>query len=516
MRLPMLRAQVHRTRREILTMGGVNSSDNYREGDLRESRNLSARRWPYITVRRARQRQTGYEGVTALTAWGKLVAVRGTDLLYDGKKVGTVKAGEKQFAVVNTKMVIWPDKVYLDMKSRTVKPLGAAVTGSKATFTANTMKVTGWTDLTTLFHPGDGLTLSGCTTKKENNKDLVVKAVSKDTLTVGDNTFTTCTEASTAIKLERRIPELDFICESENRLWGCSGKEQTLYASALGDPTNFFVYQGLSTDSYALAVGTDGDFTGCCKLSSSVLFWKETRLHKILGSYPAEYSLYTYDIEGLQAGSHKSLQVINEVLFYMGIHGVYAYTGGSPTLISANFGQREFRDAVAGNDGNSYYLSVREGEGRHLFVYETEAGIWVREDETRAVDFARIGKELYLADGEGKVWLCDGGQEDPELQWTAQFCPFYETGKSGSAGGRRRYHRLLLRLELPKGSWVIAETREDAGAWRERGKVLGRTEDRVPLTLGVNRCDKLELRLRGKGPCTVLSIAREYSLGSDV
>ena len=38
-------------------------------------------------------------------------------------------AGKKQFAVVNTKMVIWTDKVYLDIKDQTVKPLAAELTG---------------------------------------------------------------------------------------------------------------------------------------------------------------------------------------------------------------------------------------------------------------------------------------------------------------------------------------------------------------------------------------------------
>ena len=55
-------------------------------------KNISARRYPYFSQRRARQVQSDYTGVTALTSWGKLVAVRGTDLLYDGQVVGTVTA----------------------------------------------------------------------------------------------------------------------------------------------------------------------------------------------------------------------------------------------------------------------------------------------------------------------------------------------------------------------------------------------------------------------------------------
>lgn len=513
--LPKLRANVRKYQQEIVAMGGINYSDQYRDGDLRDSLNLSARRWPYLTTRRDRQQQTAYEGATAMTAWEKLVVVCGTNLYYDGEVVGSVMAGEKQFAVVNTKMVIWPDKVYLDMPTKTVKPLGASASGSGAKFTGNSITVTGtgWPeDLTALFHTGEGITISGCTAQEKNNKDVVIRGVSADQITVSDNTFAEGTESGgTQITIERRIPDMDFICESENRLWGCSSAAQTIYASSLGDPTNFFVYEGLSTDGYALGVGSDGAFTGCCKLASAVLFWKENRLHKLLGSYPAEYSLYTYEIEGLQEGCHKSLQVINEMLFYLGIHGVYTYSGGTPSLISSNFGAKVFTSATAGNDGDSYYLSAVEASGqKHMFVYETRAGLWVREDDTKAVDFARVGRSLYISDEDGKVWLVDGAETGKALPWMAQFTPFYETIQ-----GRKRFSRLLVRLELPLGSWVIAESREDGGSWKACGQITGREHDVVSLRIPTNRCDKFELRLSGKGPCTILSVLREFSVGSE-
>ena len=275
MKLPQISYDVGTAQSEIVAMRGINYSDQLQDGDLRDSLNISARRYPYITTRRARAKQEGYEAATALTAWGKLIAVEGTNLLYDGEIVGQVTEGEKQFAVVNTRMVIWPDKVYLDMTSREVKDLGAKLTGSGATFTTSEMKVSGWGDLTLHFNAGDAITITGCTTQEANNMDIVIKSLTADTITVAADTFTAATEASTEVTLERKIPDMDFICESENRLWGCSNDAQTIYASSMGDPTNFYVYEGLSTDSYALAVGTEGDFTGCCKLTSSVLFWQD-------------------------------------------------------------------------------------------------------------------------------------------------------------------------------------------------------------------------------------------------
>lgn len=508
--LPFLNSTQPSAKKQIVSFRGINYSDQIQDGDLRDALNLSVRRYPYLSTRRARKKMEAYHGATAMFARGSLVVVQGTDLVYDGKVVGQVSAGEKQFAVVNTKMVIWPDKVYLDLNSNTVEPLGAKITGTGAEFAeAGTMTVTGWADLTEHFKVGDAITISGCAEEK-NNLDLVIKTLSATELGVGENVFTTASETG-SITIERKIPDLDFICESENRLWGCSSEAQTIYASSLGDPTNFFVYEGLSTDSYALAVGTEGDFTGCCKQTSSVLFWKETHLHKMLGSYPAEYAMNTYNIEGLQRGSHKSLQIINETLYYLGVHGVYSYSGGMPQLISENFGDKEFSNGVAGNDGDSYFLSVKDRDKFHLMVYEPRANMWVREDDTDAVDFARIGKDLYFLDRGGNVWLADSREDDPALPWMAQFTPFYET-----AQGRKRYSKLLVRVELPRGAWMKAEVRSDDGRWREIGKILGRDADSIPMQLPINRCDRFEVRLSGVGPCTIKTMMLEYMVGSDV
>lgn len=510
--LPNITYAMQKNKREILAMRGINYSDQLKDGDLADSLNLSARRYPYIATRKGRVKQEAYANVTALTAWETLVAVRGTDLLYDGAVVGQVTAGEKQFAVVNTRLVIWPDKVYLDLNTSTVKPLGASVSGSGAKFTTDTMTIA-WSsvDLTVHFKVGDAVTISGCTTNTANNKDVVIKELTATTLKVSENGFVAVTSEAGKVKVERVVPDLDFICESQNRLWGVSNEKQTIYASSLGDPTNFNVFEGLSTDSYALAVGSEGNFTGCIKLSSSVLFWKETKLHKVLGSYPAEYSMYTYEIEGLQAGCHKSMQIINETLLYMGLHGVYAFSGGTPTLMSANFGDHTFTNAVAGNDGDSYYLAVKEGNKNHLFVYETRSGIWVHEDNIHCTDFARIGKDLYMLQDNGDVLLTVGTEDEAGMEWLAQFTPLYETIQ-----GRKVHSKLQLRVEVPAGSYMIASVRCDGGPWREAARVVGKTNDAVPLRIIMERCDKFEFKLAGKGPCAILSILREFSVGSEV
>lgn len=509
--LPSLVADMPKQQREIVSMRGINFSDNFQDGDIAYSSNVSARRFPYISTRNQRARHGSYSQATAITSWGDLVVVEGTTVYYGGTAVtGSVTAGEKQFAIVNTKLVIWPDMVYLDLLTRELKPLAASASGSGATFAVDggnmTMTVTWNVDFTTKFQAGDCVKISGSSISA-NNTYIVITGVATKVLTFATKDGMEAGTATGTIHVDRDIPALDYICESENRLWGVSNADRTIYASALGDPSNFYTYEGLSTDSYAVAVGSEGDFTGCCKLGSSVLFWKETVLHKILGSYPAEYVMYSYTLDGLRAGCHKSLQVINEVLYYMGLHGVYAYTGGTPTLISLNFGNKDFTEAVGGNDGDTYYLSVRDGDAYHLFAYETKHGLWVLEEDIRVNGFARIGKDLYMLMDSGQIWLSDSGQPIAGLDWLVQFKPFYET-----ILGRKIHSKLLIRTELPAGSELNVFVRYDEGPWTKYAEIEGKTNDVTPIRIGLERADKFEIKLEGTGQCAVLNLYREYHL----
>jgi len=507
MYFPSLKYSEAAVKKQIVQFRGVNYSDNAQEGEFSACENLSCRRYPYLSQRRKRVAVGDYASPTAITAWNRFIVVDGTSLLCDGTKVGTVTAGEKQFAVVNTKLVIWPDKVYLDMSTLVLHPLAASVTAAGAVFTTNTITLTG-TALTSSFAVGDCITITGCTVKPANNKDVVITALTDTVITASADAFTAGTETA-AVTFSRRIPALDYICESENRLWGVCSADQTIYASALGDPTNFFVYAGVSTDSYAVAVGSAGDFTGICRLSTSVCCWKSNILHKILGSYPAEYALYTYGIAGVQAGSAKSMQVINDVLYYKAPDGVYAYSGGTPSLISSAFGNVRFSQAVAGTDGQRYCVSMHDGSAWSLLVYDTRTGLWLREDDTKAVDFCLYGGSLYMLSSDGSVYALDAGTGSETVSWSAVFAPFYET-----AHAKKYYSTLYLRLELGAGAYVSAETRCDGGLWEKAGTVRGKSTAILPVR--PRRCDKFELRLSGSGECAVLSLVRELRAGTEV
>ena len=193
---------------------------------------------------------------------------------------------------------------------------------------------------------------------------------------------------------------------------------------------------------------------------------------------------------------------------------MYAYAGGTPALISENFGTRRFRDAAAGTDGSRYYLSMADAATGEwgLWTYDPQRAVWLREDDTHAVDFTLLDGELLFLAGK-TAWRVGqtGGAADDDLPWSALFYPMDETlhNKKGAS-------RLLLRLELAPGAWVTAELREDDGPWRRWGTLHGQRRRSAVLTLLPGRCDTLQLRLSGSGRCVVKSLIREFVLGSEV
>lgn len=324
------------------------------------------------------------------------------------------------------------------------------------------------------------------------------------------------------VTVERRMPNMDFVIESENRLWGCrygvaAGGEvvNEIYASKLGDFKNWNCFQGVSTDSYIVSLGTDGAFTGAVNYLGYPLFFKENCIHKVYGSYPAAYQTQTVNCRGVQRGSEKSLAAVNEVLYYKSSSGVCAYDGSLPREVSAPLGDTQYHSASAGSLGNKYYISMADPEGvYHLFVFDTARGLWHREDSTRADFWCRARNELYFLDhGDGKIKTVLGTGEKAEeaVSWMAQ------TGSLGLTEADNKYvSRLNLRLRMDPGAKLTLFISYDGEDTWETVCTLECANLRsftVPVKL--RRCGHFRLRLEGRGDVHLYSIVQTVERGSD-
>lgn len=502
MNLPDMPMAEEKNRKYIVDFKGLNLGMGAQDGELADCWNLSTKEYPCLSQRGSREVKTTLTDPQAIFSRGELCYVDGTGFYYNGTLKGTVVAGPKQFAVIGGRVVIFPDKKMYNPTDDSFISLEASQTKTGVTFTDSALKAA---DAFSGFSEGDGLTISGCTKYPENNKTVIVREISGGTLTFYDNTFTAGAETGT-VTVSRTVPDMDFICESGNRLWGCGNGQ--IYASKLGDPLNFNVFDGLASDSFAVAVGSDGAFTGCIGYSTHIAFFKEDVVHKMYGTKPSNFQLTEGRIQGVQAGCDKSMVIINETLYYKSRAGIMAYTGSIPELVSGAFGAKRFGMATAGTDGERYYVSMQDGSTWGLYVYDVLRGLWIHEDSTHVLGFAAKEGSLYYLDSDsGELLRMEAGTGD--VVWSATMAEVNETVPE-----RKGYGKVFLRVELLSG-FMKVEANVDRAGWRQISTVRKPSKRVLQIPIIPTRCDCFQIRLSGNGRCRVHALVREFLYGSD-
>ena len=330
--------------------------------------------------------------------------------------------------------------------------------------------------------------------------------------------------------VRRKCPDIKFACESQNRIWACSKDGHEIYASALGNPYNFYDFSGLSTDSYAVNVGTDGEFTACISYLAHPLFFKENALHIISGSYPTNggeadgmsYSVAsTADFEGVEKGSEGSLSAINGLLYYKAPCGIVAFDGTATSLVSDALGYEKFKNAVSGTVDGKYYVSMQdENENSSLFVFDTELRTWCREDESTVLMFLNIGSELlFISAQNGKIYSvktndilnCDDYEKEDSFDWEC------ETGDIGLEYPNNKYiSRIQLRMKLEQGAGASVFVMYDSnGVWHNKGAISSKGTKTHLFPIVPVRCDHMRLKIRGRGDAKIISFAKLLEEGGD-
>ena len=331
---------------------------------------------------------------------------------------------------------------------------------------------------------------------------------------VSDDWIEGCVQAQTysltgsIITVKKPLPDLDYICESGNRLWGVSCAENRVYASRAGQVDSFYDTKG-KDGAWSMSFGSEDRFTAICAFGGGVCCFKETRLHKILGSTPSQFSVNDYSIEGVQQGCEKSLQVWGDTLYYKGVHGVYAYSGSTPKLISRPLGSEPLLNACAGTDGRIYYLSgVRGGEGVR-YTYDLLHKIWLKEAAEQTHAFACTGGEIYM--------LCSGGvyktgtSDKSATEFAVEFAPITEDTMA-----KKSYQKLLLRLQMAKNSQLNAYLKCDGGEMYQVYTHIPSSDTVVTVPIRPHRCDSFVIRLEGRGDIKLTGMQRECVLLSEV
>lgn len=326
------------------------------------------------------------------------------------------------------------------------------------------------------------------------------------------------------LKISRVCPNLSYVIEWNNRLWGASDEDNTIYASKLGDPTAWDYFNNTSMDSYYAEQGTNGSWTGCARYSSHLLFFKENYIHRVYGSAPSSFQTSIIEGFGVEEGSEESIATVNNMIFYKSPVGIMCYEGDNPYSISEKFGDWRFNNVVAGARNKKYYASIhmKDTDTYKIIVCDTGNGIWHIEDTLGVKIFRNFKNELLMVDNTGKNVLVVDAEDfgispvanDVSIPWEAVFGPFDEYIEN-----TKIYSRLQMRVELPKGSTFKVQIAMDKMSpseceWETITDITAEEKLTVIQPIVPRRCSRFFVKLSGVGKCRIDSLTRKFRQGS--
>lgn len=379
--------------------------------------------------------------------------------------------------------------------------------------------------------------------------------------------------AETCISFSRPIPRMDYMCEADNRLWGCRYGEDgngnfvnEIYASARGDFFRWIQGAADNDDSpVTFSIGTDGPWTGCVNYGGAPTFFKERCMHRIGGYGASGFYVQDTPVRGVMSGASDSLAVVNGVLYYYADGAVMAYDGSLPVSVSEKLSPLwKYKRAVGGALYGKYYLSlynesskmIDDDKGQKmrqppskcaLYVLDTERGLWHKEDDVEItcmatgeddLVFVKVGEETVknnsgvsyrrltytLSSICGTAQLNHNGdlganavhdwspEETKSIGWSAT------SGIIGLETPDKKYlSKISIRLCLSESdgasAWVEYDSEE---GWKPVGNVPQTNRMRtVTLPIIPKRCDHMRLMLEGTGNCKVYSITKTFTEAED-
>ncbi len=483
------------------------------------------------------------DGITGYTVKnGEIVYTTADGIYISGKKTEVkLSDGEKQLATLGAYILILPDGVLVNTADEpvsveyTAKP---ALYGELYEYNQNQTRPTlsiykllyldvpENSEALARYSVGDMVKISYSHAGKQRCLSAVISSVAKETYSadgcVSVNFDTTAysdthyfyTEKSkmTSFRvahikdayISSPIPEMDFIAEHNNRLWGCSSANHEVYCSKLGSAVEWGSYDGISTDAWAATVGSDGDFTGMCVYGGSVLFFKENCVHSVYGTKASNFTLSTIKLRGVQKGSGGSLCISDGLLYYKAPEGIFSFNGSASQRIDAKLGGDINCTAVMTANGRYIVMPASDGT---VYYYDKRYYAWYTRVLHNVRSAHEINGRLYavICDSDGKMAVVQlvGNDEDYESGESSEFCAV--SGELGRGSIFRIYSKLRMSLYHKKAEGekldVSLYISADNGEWR---KVYscdggGASDEEIAVAPIIPlRCRKIKIKICGE------------------
>lgn len=587
--------EVRTTKDTVNVFGGYNHNIAIADGELYDMKNMSSTNYPVLSPRQKRSTYKTCRA-NGIIAKDKLCYVDGTSLYVGNDRVNglTLSDTTKQIVSMGAYIVIFPDKAYVNTQDITDYGYLEVHNTTSGTVTYSMCNIDGdaYSDPTIDTKPPEkpnNMDLWIDTSKKPNalmqwsevqqmwvsiatsyvkiacngiadglnTQDAVKISGIKSSLTqlaslegqtsilwkvhkgsgtdyiVVQGIINTVSTQTTPLTVERTLPLMDYVTESNNRLWGCryglnkDGEQvNEIYSSKLGDFRNWNYFSGTSADSYVASCGTDGAFTGAISFLGYPLFFKENCIHKVFGNYPSNYQIKPTSCYGVMKGASNSLTICNDILMYKSRDGICVYDGSLPSIVSTALGDIKYSDAYAGYVGNKYYISMLMDSDNtwHLFAFDTQKKMWHKEDNLRVDMFCSYNGELYYIDHDTKHirtilgTVGDIDEEDVEWNATTSIIGLKRTeGRYTVASPNKKYiGQMLVRMSMDVGAEANFFIQYDSqGEWTNIAHLIGTSLRSFFVPIRPRRCDHFRIRIEGTGNVNIYSYTKIVEQGSD-
>ena len=514
MRLPYIDFKIRRETRGTSTFLGLNQQILAKDGEFADMKNISDRFFPCSASRQTRGSvQQTLKKPKALAYKNGLFYIDGTEAFYKESKKFDVSDTPKTVVGMGAYLCVFPDGILYNTNDGSIDHIVAEYKQTSAITFAPLSAKSAYTKITATgiektFKKGDAVTISGCTNDNYNSTKIITDIGTNYIVVTGalDKDFS----QASGLTFKRMMPEMDFIIERDNRLWGCSSKNHEIYCCKIGDPRNWHNYEGGADSAYAATVGSDGDFTGVAKIANYILFMKENTVHILRGDKPANFSLTEADFHGIKRGCDRSVQNIEGTLYYVGVDGVYAYNGAFPNKISGNITEA-ITEAVASQYKGRYYLSCKLNGNRRLLVYNPKTNVWVKEDNTVFKYAEEHDNTMTYISGLNELRDIYGGSEEV-IEWSLESADIHE-----DILNEKYVAKIKVNLWLAIGSEVnVFIKTDDEPMWHKKGYIRSTKNKTYTIPIIPTRCSKYRIKLEGRGQFKLLALAREIEQGSDM
>lgn len=344
--------------------------------------------------------------------------------------------------------------------------------------------------------------------------------------TTDRETYLASKNQNMGVRVEAPYPDLSGICSSNNRLWGWAGKE--LYASKLGDPAEFWAYEGISTDSYAVTAGDCGKIKACIGYRNTVLFFTATTIIRVSGTQPSNFSVQEIHCNGLD-GDSRSIAILHDKLYYKSFDAIMMYDGYTPIEISSPIDGEQYDAAYLGTHGEKLFafLTPRGSNNMILFSYDTKRNIWEKEEEftkDNVKSMATSERTLFVS--------IHDEYQDRDVLWSPSsrnctdafslppegaFDWYVQTGDLLLYSLDRKYlQKVKVRIELDDGATAEIYASIDGSEFKQIGRMAKPGQHTYLFPVTMSQCDSLKLKISGHGDATIMGIQKIWGEGNDV